>query len=75
MIPMRDGDKAPFDESTIVDTAELAEWIGVDELATIEALVADGILQGRPDGLFELRRSVQCYLAHLERLASGGPMQ
>jgi hypothetical protein len=68
---MRD-DKA---DGTIVDAAELAEWIGVDEMQAIEALVADGVLASRPDGLFELRRSVQCYLAHLERQASGGPMQ
>jgi hypothetical protein len=66
-----DDDKAPFDEHTIVDAAELAEWLSLTA-AEVRGLVADHALKPLADGRFALKASIQAATAHWERLIDGG---
>jgi hypothetical protein len=67
---MREDEQAP-NEHTIVEGADLAEWLGLT-VPEVENLVAEGVLKRRDDGLFPLKLSVQTATAYWERQASGG---
>jgi hypothetical protein len=72
MIRMREAEKAPpFDDSTVVDAAELGEWLGGLSATEVKKLALAGVLQRR-GGLFPLKASIQRAVAHWERQASGG---
>jgi hypothetical protein len=68
---MRNDEKAPINGNSVVDAAELGEWLGVDARDVTE-LLAGVLRRRREDGLFPLKLSIQAAVAHWERQTSGG---
>lgn len=65
--------KAPFDASTIVDAAELAEWLRLED-HEVMAFARAGLFPRTPDGRsFPLVRAIKNFIRLQEARSSGEP--
>jgi hypothetical protein len=58
---MHDAGRPPFDATTVVDAAELGEWLRL-EADEIKMLARAGVFPRNPDGRFPLVRAIRGYL-------------
>jgi hypothetical protein len=66
-------DRAPFDRGTVVDTAELAEWLRL-EANEVKALTHAGVLKRGADGMFPLVEAISAYIKFEESRETAPPL-
>ena len=68
--------KAPFDASTIVDAAELAEWLRLED-HEVMAFARAGVFPRNPEGRFPLVKAIRGYIGVQEanERHSGSPVR